>query len=454
MPFATINPVNGETLKTFSSWTSEEINLNLQAVTEASKSWSQRSMQSRCELLSTLAQVIREKKEDLAKIITLEMGKLYTESLAEIEKCAILCDYYAHNAEEFLADEIIESDAGLSFVSYEPLGAVLAVMPWNFPFWQVLRFAIPALAAGNVGVLKHASNVPQCAQAIEQLFVDAGFPSAVFKNFMIDASQVQAVIEDSRIHAVTLTGSEPAGRMVAATAGANLKKSVLELGGSDPFVVLEDADLIDTIKNAVISRFLNAGQTCIAAKRFIVVESVADSFVTGFKSAVEQLRIGDPMDATTTLASLARMDLRDELHQQVMDSIKQGAVALTGCQPIDGKGVFYAPSILDHVKPGQRAYQEELFGPVATIIRAQDEEDALRLTNDTRFGLAGSVWTKDSGRGEKFARQVQAGAVFVNGFVKSDPRLPFGGIKASGYGRELSRHGIREFVNTKTIWIK
>jgi succinate-semialdehyde dehydrogenase/glutarate-semialdehyde dehydrogenase len=326
-------------------------------------------------------------------------------------------------------------------------------MPWNFPLWQVFRFAIPALVVGNTAVLKHASNVPQCALAMEQVFTAAGFPEHVFRTLMISAAQVQGVIEDKRIHAVTLTGSCSAGRQVAATAGRALKKSVLELGGSDAFVVLEDADLELTVKTAVTSRYQNAGQSCIAAKRFIVVDAIADAFLSRFKVAVEALVLGDPMDKVTTLAPMARIDLRDELHRQVQDSIAQGAVDVTGCAPVDGPGAYYAPSILDQVTPGIRAYEEELFGPVAIVIRARDEEDALRIANDSVFGLGGSIWTRDSERGERLARRLQSGAVFVNGLVKSDPRLPFGGIKDSGYGRELSRHGIREFTNTKTVWI-
>ena len=348
----------------------------------------------------------------------------------------------------------IESDAGRSLVYYQPLGTVLAVMPWNFPFWQVFRFAAPALVAGNTAVLKHASNVPQCALAIESVFREAGFPADTFRTLMISASQVAGVIEDRRIHAVTLTGSEPAGRQVAATAGAALKKSVLELGGSDAFVVLEDADLEMAVSQAVASRYLNAGQSCIAAKRFIVVEAIADRFVERYRKAVEELKAGDPLDEGTTLAPMARNDLRDELHRQVQESVSAGATLVTGGEPLPGKGAFYAPTILDHVRPGQRAYSEELFGPVAIVIRAADEGDAVRIANDSDFGLGSSVWSADSERGERVARRLEAGCSFVNGMVKSDPRLPFGGIKHSGYGRELSHHGIHEFVNAKTLWIR
>ncbi|KPJ90095.1 MAG: succinate-semialdehyde dehydrogenase [Gammaproteobacteria bacterium SG8_11] len=454
MAFQSVNPFTGETLQSFEAWNREHIESALQQVAAVTANWGATPLPQRCDLLHKAAAVLRAKKDALARLITLEMGKLYTESQAEIEKCALGCEYYADNAAEFLKDEIIGTDAGKSYVAYQSLGTVLAVMPWNFPFWQVFRFAAPALAAGNTGVLKHASNVPQCALAIEEIFHEAGFPDGVFRTLMVRAADVKAIVEDPRIAAVTLTGSEPAGRSVAAAAGACIKKSVLELGGSDAFIVLEDADLVDTVKNAVISRFLNGGQSCIAAKRFIVVDAIADKFVAVFKDAVESLKTGDPMDPTTTLAPMARNDLRDELHQQVQDSVKGGAVALTGCEPLPGPGAFYKPSILDRVKPGIRAYDEELFGPVAIVIRAKDEHEALRIANESRFGLGGSVWTQDSARGERIARQMQCGAAFVNGFVKSDPRIPFGGVKASGYGRELSHHGMHEFVNAKTVWIK
>ena len=454
MAFQSINPATNELVASYETWDQATLNDAIAAVAAMNPGWQQTPIEERCDLMRAAAQQLRQQKRQLAEIITQEMGKLISESEAEVEKCALGCDYYADNGPEFLKDEIIESDAGKSYVCYQPIGSVLAVMPWNFPLWQVFRFAAPALIAGNTGLLKHASNVPQCAMAIEEVFREAGFPDNVFRALMISASQVQSVIEDDRVAAVTLTGSEPAGRQVAATAGANIKKSVLELGGSDAFVVLEDAELQHTAKNAVISRFLNGGQSCIAAKRFIVIETIADQFLNEFSKQVEQLKVGDPMNKETTLAPMARADLRDELHQQVTDSIDKGARAVTGCQPVDGPGAFYQPSILANVTPGMRAYDEEFFGPVAIVITAKDETDALRIANDSRFGLGGSVWTADSARGEAFARKIQSGSVFVNGFVKSDPRLPFGGIKASGYGRELSHHGMHEFVNAKTIWIK
>ena len=454
MSYQSINPATGETTATFDTWDDSKIDVVLQDVSEASAAWGELPIERRCELMRNAARQLRDSKTDLAAIITGEMGKLIGDAVSEIEKCALVCDYYADNGPEFLRDELIESDASKSYVCYQPLGPVLAVMPWNFPFWQVFRFAAPALVAGNVGLLKHASNVPQCAMAIEKIFLDAGFPENVFKTLMISASQVRAVIQDNRVKAITLTGSETAGKQVAAQAGENLKKSVLELGGSDAFIVLQDANVELAVKNATISRYLNSGQSCIAAKRFILVDSIAEEFLAAFKTAAEALKMGDPRDPETRLAPMARTDLRDELHKQVTDSIAQGARAVLGCQVPDKTGAYYPASIIDNVQPGMRAYEEELFGPVAIVIRAKDEKDAIKIANDSRFGLGGSVWTRDSERGELVARKVQSGVVFVNGFVKSDPRLPFGGIKASGYGRELSRHGIQEFTNAKTIWIK
>jgi succinate-semialdehyde dehydrogenase/glutarate-semialdehyde dehydrogenase len=454
MAFTSINPATAEKVWACDAWDSAQIERSLAETAVAAPLWAATPLAERCRLLRRAAEVLRHNIEELAGLITVEMGKLGTEARAEVEKCARACDYYAEHAPAYVADELIPSDAGKSLVAYQPLGTVLAIMPWNFPLWQVFRFAAPALAAGNTALLKHASNVPQCALAIERVFVDSGFPSGVFRTLMIRAAQTEQIIADTRVHAVTLTGSEPAGREVAAAAGAHLKKSVLELGGSDPFIVLADADLELTVRNAVISRFQNAGQSCIAAKRFIVVDDIADSFLAHFRREAEALKAGDPGDDNTALAPMARGDLRDELHQQVSDSIARGAVPVTGCAPLPGPGYFYAASILDRVAPGMPAYEQELFGPVAAVIRVLDEAEALAVANASRFGLGGSVWTRDTARGERLARQVQAGACFVNGMVKSDPRLPFGGIKASGYGRELSHHGLREFVNAKTIWIR
>lgn len=458
MAFESINPANGRRLEVFEAWDEARIEAALAAAARAGPEWAGLALTRRCALLRAVAGLLRARREPLARLITLEMGKLIGEARAEIEKCAHACDYYAEHAAGFLADTPVVSDAGRSFIAWQPLGAVLAVMPWNFPFWQVFRFAAPALVAGNVALLKHASNVPQCAQAIEAVFRDAwhdaGLPDGVFTTLMIPASRVARVIGDARVRAVTLTGSEPAGRQVAATAGAALKKTVLELGGSDAFIVLGDADLEHTVKHAVASRFMNAGQSCIAAKRFIVVDAVAEDFVAAFKAGAESLATGDPLDGKTRLAPLARADLRDELHHQVQQSIALGAELVTGGAPLSGAGFFYPATILDRIAPGMPAFGEELFGPVASVIRVRDEDEAVAVANASRFGLGGSVWTADLARGEAVARRLQCGGAFVNGIVKSDPRLPFGGIKDSGYGRELSVHGLREFVNIKTVWIR
>jgi succinate-semialdehyde dehydrogenase/glutarate-semialdehyde dehydrogenase len=454
MSFQSINPYNSSILKTYDTWERTQLNEALEETSHVTPQWSETPLAERCQLMTRVGEILRKKNEDLARLITVEMGKLIGESRAEVSKCALLCDYYAENAHNFLHDELVATEASKSFIMYQPLGTVLAIMPWNFPLWQVLRFAVPALIGGNTGLLKHASNVMQCALKIEEVFQEAGFPRGVFRTLMIKAGQVKDVIEDSRVHAVTLTGSENAGRKVAALAGAHLKKTVLELGGSDAFIILKDADMEKVVTQAVASRFLNTGQSCIAAKRFIVVKEIADEFVRRFKIAVEALKPGDPLDESTTLAPMARRDLRDELHEQVTSSISEGAVPVTGCLPLEGQGAFYHPSILDHVKPPIRAYSEELFGPVAIVIRAHDEEEAITRANDSRFGLGGSVWTSDSIKGEQVARKVMSGLCYVNTMVKSDPRLPFGGIKASGYGRELSYQGLREFLNIKSVWVK
>ncbi len=458
MSFISINPATGEELARIPAWDEDQLETALAAAAAARPAWAATELAERCARVAAAGALLRERREALARLISLEMGKLYNEALSEVDKCAWVCDYYADQGPAFVADELIESDARRSLVAYQPLGTVLAVMPWNFPLWQVFRFAAPALVAGNTGLLKHASNVPQCAQAIEQIFTDAGLPTGVFTTLMIPASRVEGVIRDPRVAAVTLTGSEPAGRQVAATAGAVLKKSVLELGGSDPFIVLEDAELEEAVAQAVVSRFLNSGQSCIAAKRFILVGTIAEPFLERFKAAVEALQPGDPLLDSTTLAPMARRDLRDELHQQVQESVQQGASLITGGEPLEGpgleQGAFYAATILDRVEAGMRAYSEELFGPVAICLRADDEEEALRIANDVEFGLGGSVWSGDAARGEALARRLECGCAFVNGMVKSDPRLPFGGIKHSGYGRELSHHGLREFTNAKTLWIK
>ncbi|MDH5632530.1 MAG: NAD-dependent succinate-semialdehyde dehydrogenase [Gammaproteobacteria bacterium] len=454
MVMQTLNPATGEIIKTFDSWGESEIHSVLTAVAAATPAWAKSPYAERAKHLLSAATILRKNRDAYAAIITEEMGKPIIEARGEIEKCALVCEYYAEHGEAFLADEFLQSDASKSYVAYLPLGTVLAVMPWNFPFWQVFRFAAPGLMAGNTGLLKHASNVPQCALAIEDVFRQAGFPDNVFRTLMISAGQTKAVIEDERVHAVTLTGSEAAGRKVASAAGGALKKSVLELGGSDAFVVLDDADLDLASTVGVQSRYLNDGQSCIAAKRFILVPEIADAFIEEFAKKAQALIMGNPADEKTQIGPMARHDLRDELHGQVTDSIKAGAKAVFGCERPDNNGAFYPPSMIDNVTPGMRAYEEELFGPVAIVIRARDEADALRIANDHKYGLGGSVWTGDNDRGNAFARRMQSGATFVNGLVKSDPRLPFGGVKASGYGRELSQHGIREFVNAKTIWIR
>jgi len=453
MVLESVNPATGQRLAQLAVWDEQALASCLAQTAQATPAWAALPLEARCALLQRVAEVLEARQDELARLTTLEMGKLIIEARAEIAKCALVCRYYAEQGSDLLSDEMVPSDAARSYIAYQPLGTVLAVMPWNFPFWQVFRFAAPALVAGNTAVLKHAANVPQCGRAIESVFHEAGLPVGVFSTLMITASQVRRVIEDPCIQAVTLTGSEQAGRQVAAGAGECLKKTVLELGGSDPFIVLEDADLDVAVPQAVKTRFLNAGQSCIAAKRFIVVAEIAEAFLARFQTAVEALQAGDPQDETTTLAPMARQDLRIELHRQVQDSIAAGAVVVTGCVPLPGEGAYYAASILDQVTAGMPAWEEELFGPVASVIRVADEQETVAVANGSRFGLGASVWTADQARGEGIARQLQAGAVFVNGMVKSDPRLPFGGIKASGYGRELARQGLHEFLNVKTVWI-
>ncbi len=448
-----INPWTGQVDYRYDYMGAGAVESLLAKSSAAFPAWSALSIDQRGEILVRIAAVLRSKKEDIANIMSAEMGKLRSEALGEIEKSAGACDYYAKHAIDYLCDSDIKTEATRSYVTYEPLGCVFAIMPWNFPIWQVFRFLAPGLMAGNVALLKHATNVPRCADAIAQVLHVAGLPDGVFGVLHIDNVAAEKVIGDPRVHAITLTGSERAGRSVAATAGKFLKKCVLELGGSDPFVVLDDADLDKTIPIAVASRFSNAGQTCIAAKRFIVTEKIADAFVQRFVEAAGKLKIGDPNDGATTLAPMVRPDLRDELHKQVQESIKAGAKALVGCEL--GQGASHYPaSILDNVKPGMPAYSEELFGPVASIIRVKDDDDAVRVANDTLFGLGASVWTQDKTRGENIARRIKAGATFVNAQVRSDVRLPFGGTKSSGYGRELAEHGIHEFMNIKTVYVE
>ena len=454
MPHVSLNPSTNQVIQTHASWDVHRLEQALEKAHSAQQTWAQTPYAQRAGILINVAARLRAQRDQYATLITVEMGKPLRESRAEVEKCASVCDYYAQHAEDFLRAEPVESDAGKSYVAHYPLGMVLAIMPWNFPFWQVFRAAAPALMAGNALLLKHAPNVPQCTFALEAIFRDCGLPDGLFTALMIEVEQVAEAIASPHVHAVTLTGSEAAGRKVAACAGQHLKKCVLELGGSDPFIVLHDADLELAVNMAVASRFLNCGQSCIAAKRFIVVPQIADEFLHELKIKVEALKVGDPLDDATQIGPMARLDLRDSLHGQVTDSIAQGAVAVMGCKPVEREGFFYQPSILDRVTAKTRAYHEELFGPVATVIRATSEEDALRIANETRFGLGSSIWSKDTARAEQLAVHIQAGCTFINGMVKSDSRLPFGGVKASGFGRELSRQGIHEFVNAKTVWIQ
>jgi succinate-semialdehyde dehydrogenase/glutarate-semialdehyde dehydrogenase len=453
MQLSSINPFTEACVERFEPHSAARIEDSLTAADQAAPTWAATPLAERCALLERVAGRLRAETDALAALISREMGKLRAEAVAEIEKCAWVCDYYAERAPSFLADEPVATDAARSLVACQPLGPWLAIMPWNFPFWQVFRCAAPAIAAGCPLLLKHASNVPACALAIERLFAEAGAPNGLFQTLLISGDQAEQVLADARIRGVSLTGSDHAGRRVAAAAGAHLKPSILELGGSDAFVVLDDADVAHTAAVAAKARFLNGGQSCIAAKRFIVVPEIADAFIAAFRAEAERLAPGDPMQATTTLPPLARADLRDQLVRQVQTSVERGAQLITGGTALERRGWFYAPTLLDHCAPGMPAFHEELFGPVASIIRAGDEHDALRLANDSAFGLGGSVWSADLERGEAFARGMACGCAFVNEMVKSDPRLPFGGIKASGYGRELGLLGIRSFVNAKTLWI-
>lgn len=448
-----INPATDELIKEYKEHTSEEVTKIVESAHNCFLSWRNVSFAEKSELMHKAAERLRKNIDRYAKLITVEMGKIIKESRAEVEKCASVCDYYADNAEKFLADEIIESDASKSMVVFQPIGVVLAVMPWNFPFWQVFRFAAPALMAGNVGVLKHASNVPGCALAIEEVFKEAGFPENAFRALLISAGKVEAVIKNRHVKAITLTGSEQAGMQVASTAGHELKKTVLELGGSDPYVVLEDADIPACVNRSVTARMINAGQSCIAAKRFIVVESKITEFEQQQAAIMKSLKTGDTLSDDTQVGAMARMDLLEELDRQVQQSIRMGAKLLCGGKKADRPGAFYLPTVLSNVKKGMPVYEQETFGPVSAIIAVKDEEEAIEVANDSEFGLGGSVWSEDLKKAERVARRIESGAVFINGMTKSDPRLPFGGVKKSGYGRELSHYGIKEFVNIKTIWI-
>ncbi len=449
-----INPATGEVMKEYDQMTPEQIQETLTNAEEAFQKWKTTSFKERKEKMLKVAKILRDDKQKYAEIITKEMGKPIKESLALMEKCAWLCEYYAENAEDFLKNEIIKTDGQESYVRFDPLGIVLAVMPWNFPFWQVFRFAVPGLMAGNVGILKHASNVPQSALAIEEIFMKAGFPKYTFTTMLIGSKPVAGIIKDPRVKAATLTGSGPAGSAVASACGAEIKPTVLELGGSGPFIVLPDADLDLAVEKGMIARYLNAGQSCIAAKRFLLHNDIAEEFTQKFKAAVEALNVGDPMDMETQVGPLARADLVDELDKQVQASVKAGATVIVGGKPADREGAFYEPTILGNIKEGMPAYTEEFFGPVALFITIDSEEDAIKVANATEFGLAASIFSKDTKKAEELAKQIDTGGVFINEFAKSDPRLPFGGVKTSGYGRELSHYGIKEFVNIKTIVVK
>lgn len=449
-----VDPATGLVVDTYQSMAPEVVAETVARTQEAWLAWRLTGLDERAARLRELAMVVRRQRDELARLMAREMGKAMTEGRGELEKCAAVCEYYAEHGAGMLAPEAAPSDAARSYVAFRPLGVVLAVMPWNFPFWQVFRCAAPALMAGNGLLLKHASNVPGCALALEKLFAEAGFPADLFRTLLIGSRQVEPVIRHPAVRAVALTGSEPAGRQVAALAGSVLKKTVLELGGSDPFIVTDGADLHLAATVGARARCINAGQSCIAAKRFIVYDAVYEAFLDRFLAAMQALRVGPPLEEETEIGPLARADLRDELQQQVAASVAAGARLLLGGVPPEGPGCYYPPTILADVRPGMPAYDQELFGPVAAVIRVADSEQALRVANDSPYGLGAAVWDRDAARGEALAARIEAGAVFVNGQVKSDPRLPFGGIKDSGYGRELSSYGLREFVNIQTVWVR
>ena len=451
MGIATINPVNGQTVKSFQPLSNAEIDKALDRARDAFEKHRRTSFAERATKMQKVAGLLEKECRELGRLMTIEMGKPIKAAIAEAEKCATACNYYAENAERFLADESVEMEGGDSWIAFQPLGVVLAIMPWNFPFWQVFRFAAPALMTGNVGLLKHASNVPQCALAIEDLFRRAGFIEGAFQTLLIGTDAVEGIIADPRVAAVTLTGSEGAGRAVAATAGKNLKKSVVELGGSDPFIVMPSADFDAAVSTAVMARMINNGQSCIAAKRFIIHQQIYDRFIGEFVSRVSRVRVGDPLDETTELGPLATGAIRDELDQQVQASVKAGARVLTGGKKIARDGYFYEPTVIADIPPSAPAARDELFGPVASVIKANDIDDAIRIANGTGFGLGASAWTRDRAEQDRFVAEIQSGLVFINGMVVSDARLPFGGVKNSGFGRELGEFGIREFVNIKSV---
>ena len=450
----TVNPTTGKVIEEYEMMDDAELDSIINKAAVAQNDWKELSFDQRAEYLNKVAQILKDRKEVLGELMATEMGKPLAQGVSEAEKCAWVCEYYAENAASFLENETIETDASKSYVTYNPLGTVLAIMPWNFPFWQLFRFAAPALMAGNAALLKHAPNVTGCALEIEHIIHKAGIPKSVFRTVLADIEQTQAMITHSEIDAVTLTGSTRAGKAVAGQAGSVLKKTVLELGGSDPYLILKDADLEKAAETCVISRLINSGQSCIAAKRFIAVQDVYDDFLELVISNMNEKMVGDPFEESTDIGPMARFDLRDQLHEQVKKSIKNGAECLLGGEISDSEGAFYPATVLTDIKKGMPAYEEELFGPVASVLKAENEEEAIAIANDTQFGLGAAVFSRDAARAERIASErLEAGCCFVNEFVKSDPRLPFGGIKKSGFGRELSHHGIKEFVNIKTVFI-
>ena len=450
-----INPATGEQIGSYEEHTDDEIDRTLETAVDTFDEWRDRPLREREELLASAADVLRENKQRYAETMTEEMGKPISQAIGEVEKCAWACDHYAEYAGSYLEAEQFPSPPGTEVRTvHDPLGPVLAVMPWNFPFWQVIRFAAPYLTAGNVGVLKHASNVPGCAMALEEVFEEAGYPEGAFQTLLVGSDRMDDVIADDRIRAATLTGSGPAGRAVAETAGRHLKKTVLELGGSDPFIVLDDADLDSAVETGVVARTLNGGQSCIAAKRFVLHDAIAEEFTDRLVAEFEDLRVGDPMDEDTDVGPQADPDLMADLHEQVEASVDAGATVLTGGEPLDRDGAYYPPTVLTDIPRGCPADTEETFGPVAAVYTVDDEEEAIELANATRFGLGASLWTADRDRGRRLAREIDAGCVYINELTKSDPRIPFGGVKDSGYGRELSEGGIKEFVNRKTVWVE
>ena len=454
MAIATINPATGQTIKTFEALTDAQVDQKIQKATETFKTFHKLSFAERARMMNRAAELLESEKQELARLMTLEMGKTLRSAVDEAVKCAWVCRFYAENAEKFLADEPVETPASRSFIRYQPMGVVLVIMPWNYPFWQVFRFIAPGLMAGNVGILKHASNVPQCALKIEEILLKAGFPEGAFQTLLIGSDKVDRILDDPRVAAATLTGSEGAGVKVGSGAAQRIKKVVLELGGSDPFIVMPSANLEEAVTVGIKARTLNNGQSCIAAKRFIVADQIADKFQREFVAQMEKLKLGDPFDEKTDVGPLANAEAVTSLQADVSASVKAGAKILTGGKPADMPGSFYLPTVLTDIPKDSPAYREELFGPVASIFRVKNIDEAIRVANDSRFGLGSSAWTNDRAEQERFINELEAGMVFINQMVFSDPRVPFGGVKRSGVGRELSTYGIREFTNVKTVWVK